>query len=1022
MAGDISPAPHYGFERRKYKSIGLDTLCACEASSVQNHNTTHRISPMSDFLTRVLPPVKEAAPLELQGGYYLVGIRDKIPHTVPFVRIADVPELCRTRLAGMNTYIAPASFKDIAFGRKAVNAKEMKAVYLDLDVAKPQNSYPTIQDAFASLGQFVRATGLAPTIIVHSGVGLQVYWTFEQPLEAAKWKQLMAFFAAAARAQGLIIDPSCVADAARVMRLPGTLHLTSGNMAQVLADNGQDWPLRAFWEKLKPFIPSDAEVIPQTPSMPVTGVMQKLAEQTQIKMPLTAKAEPVARGCPAVLTAGLASEPQWFHMIGVMRSCVDGREWAHKLSAMDEKRYKPEDTDAKFNRAKENSPPRCSTFAQVCPDMCARCEHQGKLTSPIQLGMNHPVAVEVEPAPQQESVTNGHLQLPDKFEYPLQALQSRHFLVDERGCVQRKWEKSEDGAWSYTDTVLTPAKLYYSHAVHDTEDGAPHRTHWFVVETVKGRELVPFAIDRDMSMQRIARWFMEANAFFTNANVTATVLMAFMNTYLQSVLAGSTEIRTLKKFGWLKYPDPVLKCDVDGFAVGAGVVTETGLHHVNYAGVAQKIADDELDHKGNLEEWKHIPRMYKTLDQKVAQLAMCAAFAAPLMRFGTGIATSSIFSLWSTESGKGKSQVMRACASVWGHPDKQFIQRHSSAVLRQRKLSTLVNLPCYMDEMTDVKDEDMYALAYTLVDGREKQKLKSSGAEMVETGDWKTTTFVTANKSFKEAAARHAGSSDASILRVMEYECNFQSYEHVPEVHRYIQHCIGLCIEHYGLAGPDFLYHVMQHSDRLATLTRQVENWAMKYGFSNPERYMSSSLALYLIAGRWACEWGYLDYDMDELEKWVITEFVPHNRKHTGENVVRHDQLLRDYLVDRQLNTIVVACHERPADMAPSIAGKAGLGTDRYVISYPQREAYVRIELDEGDIYITAADLSDWCLRRGYSSKVLLRQLTAQNMVWNHARQNIMGGLDWAVLPATDTIRVKVEDVEEYRALAATET
>ena len=37
---------------------------------------------------------------------------------------------------------------------------------------------------------------------------------------------------------------------------------------------------------------------------------------------------------------------------------------------------------------------------------------------------------------------------------------------------------------------------------------------------------------------------------------------------------------------------------------------------------------------------------------------------------------------------------------------------------------------------------------------QEKQKLKSNGAEMVDTGSWSTVTFITSNKCIKEAVAR----------------------------------------------------------------------------------------------------------------------------------------------------------------------------------------------------------------------------------------------------------------------------
>ena len=137
--------------------------------------------------------------------------------------------------------------------------------------------------------------------------------------------------------------------------------------------------------------------------------------------------------------------------------------------------------------------------------------------------------------------------------------------------------------------------------------------------------------------------------------------------------------------------------------------------------------EPELKAKGSLEQWKHIPQMYKTLDQKIGQLAMCMSFAAPFLRYGSGEATNGILSLWSSASGLGKTHVLRFAASVWGNPYEQFISREASSVARTRRMSILNNLPVFMDEVTDINDEDMYSLAYTIVGGKEKDTMKSSG-------------------------------------------------------------------------------------------------------------------------------------------------------------------------------------------------------------------------------------------------------------------------------------------------------
>ena len=973
---------------------------------------------MLNFLSRILPPLPARNFGDPYPCYYLLGLdAQKKAHPVSFLNIADAPQLCAERLAGMNTYIAPAFYRDASFGRVAANTVGMKSLWLDIDVGKLRNSYATFDDALTALTGFVQNTGLKPTVVVHSGMGLQAYWTLTKTIPTDTWKQLAGFFTAICTAQGLIIDPSCSQDAARVMRLPGTLHLTSGNMARVLLDKGKDWEPRALWEAMKPFIPQDTAVssAPVTPAAPPIAnqrAMQQAASLTRPQTPLTARAEPIIKGCNSCLTGGLGTEPHWFAMLGVMRSCVDGREWAHKVSSMDKARYVPEDTDTKFDRLQENIPPRCDTFAQLVPEYCNACPHRGKLTSPIQLGIpTTPQAAVVEQAPLAPPSID-HLVIPESFSYSLQSLQDRSFFVDERGCVYRKWKQSEDGSWEYNDQVITTAKIYYSHSVYDTVDNAPHRTHWFMVETVKGREMVPFVIERDMSIQKIARWFMEANVFFAGVGIKPQLLMEFMNTYLQSILGNSKEIPTLHKFGWTKYLDPVLGMKVDGFALGPGVITETGIYHAQYDGVAERLAQDEFSRKGTLEGWKFIPQMYRVLDQKVAQLAICMSFAAPLMKYAPGIATSGIFSLWSNDSGLGKSQVMRACASIWGDPDAQFIQRHSSAVLRQRKLSTLVNLPCFMDELTDVKDEDLYSLAYTLVDGREKQKLKSSGADMVETGNWKTITFTTANKSFKWAAAKVAGDSDASILRVMEMECDFQSFADNPGVVQYIDKCIEMCRQHYGWAGAEFMYQVMRHKNRLETLTVRTGNWMRNKRFHNSERYMSAALGLTLIVARWLVEWGLVDYDIDALEHWVLTEFVPHNRVMTKTNSVEHTQVLRNYLTDRQLNVLVVAEHTRLEDMQPVTQDKGA--PDPYIISFPPREVRLRLEDKEQDLYVDYGDLSQWCMARNMSVKVMLRELERQGVSWTSVTQSATDGVDWAFSPVTQMIKLSVPNISAY--------
>lgn len=972
-----------------------------------------------DFLARILPPLPESSS-SLMPCYFMVGIKDGVPWHRPFYNTQDGYAIARQFSGSRDTYIALSSYKDAGFGRKAVNAAQVKCLWVDLDVGKIDNSYDTQQDAIAALTKFVATTGLKPSILVSSGVGFVAYWVFDKPLDVSLWRTLATVFQGLCKQEGLIIDPMCAKDVARILRMPGTVHLKSGNVAQVLIDKGYTWSARDMFNLMADQVKNvESYLAPAAPAAPLppTGVNACMLEAFQGlgPQPPRGTARLVADGCAQVLTAGLCQEPQWYAMMSIMRRCEDGLEWAHKLSAMDPERYNPADTEAKFYHAPEDSPVRCAHFNDLHAGLCDKCPHWGRITTPAQLAVppknqSPPAPVGTPPSQPKQHVDdtprgNGQvaprkrLVIPDRFDYPLLTVQDYAFSVDHNGVLYKRLEKSETGEMVERTDIICASQMYYLYSCMEPVDKAPQLTHWFQVIHSNGRKLqVPFVVSRDLSTQTIMKWFANAGMIPASRAYKAQLFLDFMNAYLRNITAMGSELPTVKKFGWMKCTDPVTKCETEGFVVGKGLITETGLHDINFGGAAQRIAENELTVKGDLQEWKRVPDMYKTLDQKAAQLAICLAFAAPFMRYGAGTANSGVFSLWSSHSGRGKTQVIRACGSIWGNPDKQIIQRNSSNVLRMHKLSALNNLPCLMDELTDVADEDLYALAYTLVEGREKQKLRSSGDKMVETGEWQTMTFTTANKSFKAAASKIAGDSEASLLRVMEIECDFKSYEDDPQTQAYIQDCIDKCRDNYGLAGPEFIYQLLQnHGDRLHTLTRQCEHWCVKHKFSNAERFIAYPLALAIKCGRWAVEFGLLNYNMDALEAWAVQEFIQHNRAATESYRTHHDEVLRHFLLEKQNNTLTVAQHKRPASWKETPRGTM----DKFIINCPNQNIYIRKELDDGKIYISANVLAEWCRQRKLSMQVLLKELAGMNIKATTATQNLGSGISWLDLSPT---------------------
>lgn len=576
------------------------------------------------------------------------------------------------------------------------------------------------------------------------------------------------------------------------------------------------------------------------------------------------------------------------------------------------------------------------------------------------------------------------LTFPAPVAIPIAPLVSMNFIQNENGIFQIKQEQQPDGSFVTVQECITRATIQLRYCFYETEmDGLrAQRGYIFSVRPEGG---VPtdcaFIIKQDMKTDGIMTWLYNNKANPANAYIKPGVFMAFFNAYLNAVGNTVPELRTYDKFGWEPYIDRETRETSMGFITGHGILTRTGFQPVNHGDLTAKDAYSTYVHKGSLAEWRKVPAMYRMLGQRAAELAMCMSFAGPLMPHGSGEAKNAIFSIWSPESGIGKSQLLRACASIWGDPSKQFFTRQDSIVARARKLSLLKNIPAFMDEMTDISDEDAFSLAYTLANGKEKQKLRSTGASFVATGDWSTTIITTANRSLKEAIARVAGDSDATLQRIMEFRCDFKSYADDPHTQSMINACMKTCQENYGLAGPEFLFQLLQRPERFDTLTARAESWFMKHNFANKERFIGYSLFLALQAGRWAREFGLIDFDMDELEEWAVRHFLEKNREETKQLMPDLVEAFREYVNEQVPGMLVVQRGERePDEYDPGTAGVS----DRYIVRFPAQSAKtisMRHEMENRTLYCSSSSFKKWCSARNFSVGVVCDALRERGVV-----------------------------------------
>ena len=192
---------------------------------------------MTAFLDSILPT---------QGVYCVVGIKSKVVAPTFHSSTAEVDQAA-TDLDkhGSDAYFALASFKD-GSSRKLNNALYLRSFFIDLDCG-PGKPYHDQPGAAVALSEFIKATGMPSPTIVNSGGGLHVYWPLTEDVPVETWIPYARMLKLLCKEHKLHADPAVTADAARILRMPGTNNYKQSTPRPVvIANSGTPVPLEAI--------------------------------------------------------------------------------------------------------------------------------------------------------------------------------------------------------------------------------------------------------------------------------------------------------------------------------------------------------------------------------------------------------------------------------------------------------------------------------------------------------------------------------------------------------------------------------------------------------------------------------------------------------------------------------------------------------------------------------------------------------------------------------------------------------
>lgn len=773
-----------------------------------------------------------------------------------------------------NVYHACAVYRTTD-NRKGDNTAAVKALWLDLDVG-PTKPYATAKEAAQAVENFRLTIGLQPPHYVKSGGGIHAYFPFTRPVRPDQWKRLAVTFAACLDCFGVQHDSSRTTDVSSILRVPGTGNYKTDPARKVkLLALGDEESAGEIFRKLQTYADANSLIVEQ----PVAGKPEP-NELIGNKTYPPSHAERVVQHCPTLAqvesSGGDTEYEVWWRAIGVARHLVDGEavadHWTRNRAATG---HGKSDWRAINWSA---GPTTCAEFSKHSA-ACKGCPHNGALTSPIKLGYDEqpviepitsaapplkvwewvfadPKAVEMICRATRTGVTDGKLTM---------SVQQEDGTYKHVSFCDRYWQvmrrvRGADNTW----------KLEIAYAEYS---GKPPSTFLLSSSDVTSSDKLRAAFsERELHIYQGTRGMQKTQE---------------MIRYQQDLLYGhEEEIATVPVMGWVTQNHTV-----NGELTGDFVLGDTMLRPRQTT--ATVLLDQSIPlnlradfrTKGTTDEWVAlIDRVYNRPRAEPYQFAICAAFAAPLVKLMPGDgAWHGIPIVLTGSSGAAKTSTALVAMSIYAPPS---VLKFNAAppegggdtlAAFAAKVGTLRNIPFIADEMTNADVERMSNLMFMVANGKSKDRATTAGRLADNPYRWDVISICTGNENFHEKfkQLKHIDTKDAASLRCFEIPLEEADIRTIfGDVNRTtIDH--DLIGSQFGCVGRDWLQFLVNNRMKIEEILADRRS---KYKVDDSDRtairFYKDLLVTIEVAASLAKKRGLIHFDVTAMMDWARQRLI----------------------------------------------------------------------------------------------------------------------------------------------------
>lgn len=885
------------------------------------------------------------------------------------------------------------------FSRSADFTTHFRSFWLDLDVGEDKatsgEGYSTQAIAIEKLWEFVNDLGLPDPMVVNSGRGVHAYWPLNKDVDAASWWKLAKVFDAVIKHYGLLADPACTADRARILRPIGTTNHKNGHKVELISD-ADSIPFLDFANALKPYYlehKADIEAIK------IKTVEYVKKDRSEFKDDKPKHAKYFLKRCQVgqymLVGKEAVAEPVWRGVLGVMRYCENADKHIETLREMNKTRF-PDTTRFDEDRTAEKlqrlesmdvGPTTCSYFNRECGNLCDGCPYlyDETLKTPLKLA-EHYEEIEIP----QYNLEIGALEYPASSTPTEETGESTTSGTDT--VAEQGGDDSDSSGDNKSGDATTPQPPFPYKRTHkglvvienevekvffkgdmfpimtkfvEVIDGEQNIMVKYLLRVGQGGKYqeVSFPMKDWYAQDRLKQRLGAAGVSISEKNM-GTLIM-YLRAYQNEVQELMDEVRQLQHFGW------------DGnkpqFLLGSklyrhdGVVTVQPHANVkNYCGY--------FDQAGTLEGWKELMRRLCSINAVEQQICLLSSFGSSLMRFTN---YNGIWLHLMTKPGYGKTTTQEMMNGVWGNPSDLLLNAKDTVNAIEERFGRWTNIAVTIDELSNLDPRATSDLLLGVTQGRTKRRLDSNMRERVDNLSWQLMVLSSGNFSLIDRINTAKEDVAAEISRTLEFRLPKPTLS-VHEGELLIKKPIR---ENYGVAGAEWLRNLVRipQTQVQEMIDRTTETFSTTLEATSEERFWITGCSVIYVAGVLANKMGLVEWDMQAVFD-KLCEIVKLNRHNKDTYEFSATDVIASFLAENTRNTVVT--------------DKGTTEGTVMVRMFPQGALNVRYEQDTGMVYIRTTALKEYLAKRGVGVNAVRDALQQRGLLVDvSARRVISQGL-----------------------------